>query len=306
MTYAIVDTAVLITFGGIFPPLSFVICIGIFTRAFYILYFMGKMLSIADELNLSEYSEQLLQDCADIPDIFSKLLWLILPFAALIFSLFIFDTYGDSVTWRKAYWLPLIMYFVPFIFLFLRYIYKLPQIKPTVDKFFDWCRERIPFAKVLLKSRPQDMGLRATVIVSQSTRLSTITFRSPNGITPITPISPSSKDSKGSENNSNKFTGPSNKLQLQSELQLTPTNTNINTNTKNCTNEKKSNNDEENNNIIDYDSENANDNVNTLENDDKSNTTKQIKINQKEDEFRSPGKVQKNDDLNALMEISDV
>jgi hypothetical protein len=174
VSFAITDTATLITFGGIFPPLSVVICVAIIIRALSILISMGKLLSNAEELGLTYYTQQLLQDCADIPEIFGKLLWLILPFAALIFSLFIFDTHGDQVTWRHAYPLPLVMCFMPFFFLLLRMLYKSSQVKPIVDRYLEWIRIHVPFAWILLKSRPKEIGLRATTIVSQSTRLSII------------------------------------------------------------------------------------------------------------------------------------
>jgi hypothetical protein len=119
-----------------------------------------------------ELHQELLQDCADIPEIFGKLLWLILPFSALIFSLFILDTYGDAVSWEKALIPTGVMCCVPFLFILLRWIYLHSSVKPYVDEFFDWCRKHVPVAKVLLKSRPQDLGLRATTIVARSARLS--------------------------------------------------------------------------------------------------------------------------------------
>jgi Leucine-rich repeat (LRR) protein len=178
VTSAITDTAVLITFGAVFPPLSFVICVAIMIRAFLILFMIGKLLCAAEERSLPEYSRQLLQDCADIPETFGKLLWLILPFAALIFSLFILDTYGDAVSWRGALIPTAAMCSVPLLFLLLRRVYVHPAVKPGADRFFDWCRDNIPLAKLLLKSRPKDLGLRATTIVSESARLSTVAFRS--------------------------------------------------------------------------------------------------------------------------------
>jgi Leucine-rich repeat (LRR) protein len=187
ITYAITDTAVLITFGGIFPPLSFVICVSIMIRAFWILSALGKLLADAEDGSIPEYSQRMLHDCAGVPEIFGKLLWLILPFASIIYSLFILDTYGDAVSWKKA-WIPtVVMWTIPFLFLALGRIYKHPSVKPLADDFFDWCRKNIPLLKVLLKSRPQDLGLRATVIVSQSARLSTVAFRKVGvGVTPHT------------------------------------------------------------------------------------------------------------------------
>jgi Leucine-rich repeat (LRR) protein len=184
VTSAITDTAVLITFGAVFPPLSFVICVAIMIRAFLILYTIGNMLRAAEEHSFPEYSQQLLQDCSGIPEIFGKLLWLILPFAALIFSLFILDTYGDAVSWKRALIPTAAMCSVPLLFLLLRRVYLLPAVKPAADEFFDWCRDNVPLAKLLLKSRPKDLGLRATTIVSESARLSTVAFRSTIAVLP--------------------------------------------------------------------------------------------------------------------------
>ncbi len=135
---------------------------------------MGKLLSDAEEMGLKYYSQQLLQDCADIPEIFGKLLWLILPFSALIFSMFIFDTHGDQVTWRHAYPLPLVMCLMPFFFLLLRMFYKSPKIKPIVDRYLEWIRLHVPFAWILLKSRPEEIGLRATIIVSSYRKMQSV------------------------------------------------------------------------------------------------------------------------------------
>jgi hypothetical protein len=170
ITTAIIDTAVLITFGAIFPPLSFVICCAILIRAFSLLYSLGNLLLEADENSFPQYSQQLLQDCADIPEIFGKLLWLILPFAALIYSLFILDTYGDAVSWQRALIPTVTMCAVPILLILLRKIYSHSSVKPHVNEFFDWCSQcgkQTPLVNFFL-IRHQELNLKATTIVTKA------------------------------------------------------------------------------------------------------------------------------------------
>jgi hypothetical protein len=175
VTTAIIDTAVLITFGAIFPPLSLIICSAIVIRVLCILYPLGSLLSQAEEKSLSQYSQQLLQDCDDIPEIFGKLLWLILPFAALIFSLFILDTYGDVVSWQRALIPTLAMCAVPLFFILLRRIYSHPAVKPVVNKILNQCRRHVPFVNLFLNFCHQEFkfGFKATTMVSRLSLFST-------------------------------------------------------------------------------------------------------------------------------------
>jgi hypothetical protein len=44
---------------------------------------------------------------------FVNSVWIVVPFTALFYALFLFDTLGDAVGWRAALWAPLLMCSLP-------------------------------------------------------------------------------------------------------------------------------------------------------------------------------------------------
>lgn len=112
---AINDTAVLLTFGGVFPPISVVVVMAVSTRVAVMLLALGRMLTHAEERKMPHVRLKLLHECQDVPEIFSSFLWFLLPFAGCFYAFFIFDTLGAEVGWRSAIWAPLLMITLPIL-----------------------------------------------------------------------------------------------------------------------------------------------------------------------------------------------
>ena len=107
------NIGILITFGAIFPPLAVVICLSILANTRFVQLMIGRLLTKADALHLPSYGHQLDQDCEGAAKAFRHVIWLLLVFTCLFYSLFVFDILGDSVGWRRALWAPLTMICLP-------------------------------------------------------------------------------------------------------------------------------------------------------------------------------------------------
>lgn len=107
------NIGILITFGAIFPPLSVVICASILVDTRFVQLMIGRLLTKAEAANLPHYCQQLDRDCEGANKAFRHVIWLLLVFTCLFYSLFVFDTLGDAEGWRRALWAPLTMISLP-------------------------------------------------------------------------------------------------------------------------------------------------------------------------------------------------
>lgn len=95
-------TAILVTFGAVFPPLAVVICFAIICKSHFLLLILGRLLENAEELGIARYRNTLLEECQDVAKSVGHQIWLLIPFAALFYSFFVFDTYGDAEGYEGA------------------------------------------------------------------------------------------------------------------------------------------------------------------------------------------------------------
>lgn len=133
---ALNDTAMLIAFGGVFPPLAFVIYMAILSRILYVLMGLGRILKFYDDNDCTDNKATLLHNCQDIPEIFSNLIWLLLPFTSVFYAFFLFDTYGEAVGGQRALWAPLLMIAMPLLFWLCRKVIMRPEFK----EYREWTR----------------------------------------------------------------------------------------------------------------------------------------------------------------------
>jgi hypothetical protein len=113
----ITDTAVLLTFGVMYPPLSLIVGVSMLVNTCYVVFNLEKLLLAADkDSKYMKYRPMVNYECFAMPDYVLHLAQLILPFSAFFYALFIFDTYGDAVGMRGAAWACVVMALAPFVF----------------------------------------------------------------------------------------------------------------------------------------------------------------------------------------------
>lgn len=111
----VAKVSVLITFGVIFPPLSVVVCAAFASEVCLNLIMVGQFLvMIKDDVMRKKFRELLCRDCEGCMDLLlAPLVRLVVPFAAIFYSFFVFDTYGDAVGFKRAVWAPVLLCVTP-------------------------------------------------------------------------------------------------------------------------------------------------------------------------------------------------
>jgi hypothetical protein len=114
--------AILSTFGVILPPVAAICCVAVLSVTLHTQLLIGRVVVEARRAGANSVLTALNNQCSEAAKLFVNSVWIVVPFAALFYSLFLFETLGDSVGWRAALWAPLFMCSLP---LFLRLIYTL-------------------------------------------------------------------------------------------------------------------------------------------------------------------------------------
>jgi hypothetical protein len=107
--------AILSTFGVILPPVAVVCCAAAFSVSFHCQLLIGRFAKLYPALMSVVEGE-----CSGAASLFVNSVWIVVPFTALFYALFLFDTLGDAVGWRAALWAPLLVCTLP---LFARLVY---------------------------------------------------------------------------------------------------------------------------------------------------------------------------------------
>ena len=122
------DAVVLLTFGVVFPPLSIFICVGVLSRVCYVMCGIGRLLNnvaVNHPDQLPNYKGALLRDCRGVAEIFLHVMYtIVLPFAAVFYSFFVFDMMGYAHGWADAIWLALLLAISPLLFWAIASMYK--------------------------------------------------------------------------------------------------------------------------------------------------------------------------------------
>lgn len=152
--------AVFVTFGVVFPPLAAVLCVAFFTETYLNLIIIGRFLGeIKDPLLYVRFKERLSHECQDCMDLLLvPLVRLVVPFAALFYGLFVFDTYGDTCGFKAAIWAPVLLVSSPF-FLWCGYSLSTTYCershsKPSTDTLNEI--ELITVENIVLKGKSED------------------------------------------------------------------------------------------------------------------------------------------------------
>jgi len=114
----------LMTFGAVFPPLAVALGVTICTTTFFIKLKIGSFLGSTVELKAMPLVEKLNAECKQLAlmSVLQPSVWLIVTFSCWFYTLFLFDTLGDAVGFRKAYWVLIVMPLMPVCLYILYYM----------------------------------------------------------------------------------------------------------------------------------------------------------------------------------------
>jgi hypothetical protein len=116
---------VLLTFGTMLPPLGVALAATVAMVVLFTKLKIGRFLCSAEEHGqLDKFVRILEQQCegAGSASFLQSALWMLVTLSCLFYALFLFDTLGDAVEFRRAMWvlivvplLPLCLYFLPLV-----------------------------------------------------------------------------------------------------------------------------------------------------------------------------------------------
>jgi Leucine-rich repeat (LRR) protein len=108
---------VFMTFGVLFPPLAFILCITVICLTFYEEMVIGRILYESEKLNYPWYKKQIDRNCSGISNGLKYSLWTIVPVSCLFLGYIVFDTFGDDKGWKQALPPALVMLITPILVL---------------------------------------------------------------------------------------------------------------------------------------------------------------------------------------------
>jgi hypothetical protein len=116
----IVDMAVLMTFGTIFPPLGYVIFMNMLVNTFLTQMWIGRFVYLAKQISTDLIAKSLLplvdflnEECKDVGQLIFNSIPTIAILATVFWAFALFDTLGDSVGTLQALWIFLLMGLMP-------------------------------------------------------------------------------------------------------------------------------------------------------------------------------------------------
>jgi Leucine-rich repeat (LRR) protein len=110
--------ALLLTFGVVFPPLAVALLLTAVVTVYFNRSALGRFLTLAEAAGSAEICGAALeQDCAATPteDTLRTVMWMLVTLSCWFYTLFLFDTLGDAVGFKGAYWVLIVMPLVPVI-----------------------------------------------------------------------------------------------------------------------------------------------------------------------------------------------
>jgi hypothetical protein len=106
---------ILLTFGVVFPPLAVVMCATMLSVAWQTKLSLGRYIAAAQESAAPHMVVALDLLCKGVVSVkkFQRNVFLIVCFCCCFYALFLFDTLGDDVGPRAAYWVLIVMPLLP-------------------------------------------------------------------------------------------------------------------------------------------------------------------------------------------------
>jgi hypothetical protein len=112
--------SIVLTFGVLFPPLAAIGSAAVLTTTYFEQFCISSFLSAmqADSEKYSSFRSLIERDCYGIVRLWYGILWLLAPFASLLYAWIIFDTIGDKYGWLQGSIPAICMFALPFLCFF--------------------------------------------------------------------------------------------------------------------------------------------------------------------------------------------
>jgi hypothetical protein len=106
----------ILTFGVVFPPLAAALALAVGAATLLMKLSLGRFLCFGDAEGRSGVYAAVLEresEAVGARDVLHSALWMLVTVSSLFYTLFLFDTLGDAVGFRGAYWVFIVMPLVP-------------------------------------------------------------------------------------------------------------------------------------------------------------------------------------------------
>jgi hypothetical protein len=110
---------VLLTFGTMLPPLGVALAVTVALVVLFTKLKIGRFLCSAEEQSqLDKFVRILEQQCeaAGSASFLQSALWMLVTLSCLFYTIFLFDTLGDTVGFRRAVWVLIVVPLLPVVF----------------------------------------------------------------------------------------------------------------------------------------------------------------------------------------------
>ena len=111
----ITDLALLLTFGAVFPPLAIAFTMTILMLVLRAKLELGRFISTAEETNNVQYIDVIEAECLGVGSTgaLRNVTWTLLTISCCFYTLFLFDSLGDSFGFEGAFWILIVMPVMP-------------------------------------------------------------------------------------------------------------------------------------------------------------------------------------------------
>jgi hypothetical protein len=110
----LVYLALILTFGVTFPPLAVTLGFATVSIVYFTRYRLGRLVDCAIDVGQLQYIDLIEKGCTGIgATSLTSIMWALVTISSLFYTLFLFDTLGDSVGFSGAYWVLIIVPLTP-------------------------------------------------------------------------------------------------------------------------------------------------------------------------------------------------
>lgn len=107
--------ALILTFGVVFPPLALCLAISSVVRLKFIRLSVGRLIINSIEAHQLSYLRIVDEECDKVvsENLFMNCIFMVLGVCSCFYSMFLFDTLGDTVGFYQSYWVFIVMFVLP-------------------------------------------------------------------------------------------------------------------------------------------------------------------------------------------------
>ena len=108
---------ILLTFGAVFPPVAAALALTIVIAVRFMKLKVGRFLQLALEVNSLLHMDCIEAECNNVGSSaqLQTAVWMLISFSCCFYTLFLFDTLGDSAGFSAAYWVLVVMPLMPLV-----------------------------------------------------------------------------------------------------------------------------------------------------------------------------------------------